>query len=245
MSEYTGNIFRSVDRLRLSDYVAQQIEKAIREGRFLPGDALPAERALTVEFGISRPVLREALRRLSMQGLLDIQHGRGVFVKDSMPVGLAHSTRAWVAQHGEQIRVFYEARLVIEPECAAFASQRASDEDIASLKALIQQSAGALQEGTSASFISMDIDFHTAIAQMSGNPLLYRMLETIINPETDVRSVMLRLDEHRPLTQEGHERILHAIERRDPSAARRAMVDALNEGLEYLRGLTVQKEEAV
>lgn len=220
-------ILRSVKKSRLSDEIAKQIEKAIQEGRFLSGEQLPPERALSEELGVSRPVLREALHMLEMQGLLEIRHGDGTYVKDPYAELLNVPLPIWVKENQHHIYKFYEARLVIEPDCAALACQRATPQDIEELKNIVEKSEQVIQEGNIIVFIGLDIDFHSKIAHMSGNILLFRMLDSIINPETDLRKVIHRLPEHLSVAQARHIEIFKAIESRNPEAAHQAMVKAL------------------
>lgn len=237
------DIFQSVKKSRLADEVARQIVKAIREGRYRPGDRLPAERDLAVEFGVSRPVLRESLRMLHMQEYVSIRHGQGTIVKDPAANMLHIPVDEWIAKHREAAREFYEARLAVEPVCAALAAIRATDEQIASLKANVEEWDEAFKAGLVATSVAYDIDFHGAIARMSGNPLLHKMLVAIISPESDIRKVGLRTPGHLPVAHQGHMKIMEAIERRDPEAARQAMIDALNEGIQRINSVLDEKDK--
>ncbi len=236
------SLFQSVEKPRLSDDVAKQIEQAILEGRFLPGTRLPSERELTVTFGISRPILREALRRLEIQGLISIHHGRGAFVKEPNTDILNVPIANWLRVNHQIVRQFYEARLAIEPTSAALASERATPDQVAALKELVDQSLQITEKGGIAQLIGLDIDLHFAIARMSGNIFLYRMLNSLIVPETDFRKIVLRLPEHLPNTHEGHQQILDAIMSHDPVAARQAMIDALTRPLESIERFIQQQE---
>jgi GntR family transcriptional repressor for pyruvate dehydrogenase complex len=220
-------VLHSVKKSRLSNEIANQIEKAIKEGRFLPGHQLPPERTLSEELGVSRPVLREALHILEVQDLLEIRHGNGTFVKDPSADLLNVSLPIWIKENRHQMHEFYEARLVIEPECAALASQRTTPQDIEDLKNIVEKSEQVIQDGNVIAFIGLDIDFHSTIARMSGNKLLFQMLDSIINPETDLRKVIHRLPEHLPVAQTRHIKILKAIESGKPESARQAMIEAL------------------
>jgi GntR family transcriptional repressor for pyruvate dehydrogenase complex len=228
------NVFRNVGKPRLSDEAANQIEQAIREGRFLPGERLPSERTLTVKFGVSRPVLREALRQLEIAGLITIKHGLGTFVKDPHTDILHVPVASWLASNRAVLEQFYEARLVIEPECAALASQRATPTQIDALRELAYRSFEVTEDNV-APLVGMDIDFHSMIAQMSGNSFLAQMLDSLIVPETDVRKIVLRLPQHLPTTHADHKDVLDAIANRDPEAARQAMITALTAPLRAIK----------
>jgi GntR family transcriptional repressor for pyruvate dehydrogenase complex len=151
-----SDIFQSVEKLRLADEVARQIAQAIQEGRFLPGQALPPTRQLAAKFNVSRPILREALSILQIQGYVSIRHGRGTYVKDPNTDILNVSLEAWLTKNQALVENFYEARLAIEPICAARAAQLAVDEDIAELKVIVNHLDNLTDQGDSAVLVSAD-----------------------------------------------------------------------------------------
>lgn len=226
------------DRPRLSHEVAQRLETAILEGRLQPGERMPSERTLSAKLGVSRPVLREALRVAESRGLVVIEHGRGTFVADVAGRLMDVRPDEWLADHLDVVGHFYEARIAVEPVCAALAAERAAPESVAAVVAAVRHGAEALERGQVLSFIGADIDFHRAVAQASGNPMLELMLARIIDPNTDLRRVLHRLPGHPPVAQERHQRILAAIQGRDARRARRTMRDALTGALrDVLRGV--------
>lgn len=226
---------RTVSRQSLSDEVAWQIEFAIKGGRFKPGEKLPSERVLSQELGVSRPILRQALQILEIGGLVDIQHGRGTFV-----VSLANefvSPIKWLNDHKESVRAFYEARMVIEPACASLAARRASPKQIAELRINVNESGRVAHDEDILSFVALDIEFHSIVARLSGNPHLYRALELIINPETDARQVIHRLPGHLGVAQARHEKIFAAIVKKDEKAAQKMMSEAFSGLMKELKEL--------
>ncbi len=222
---------------RLSDDVAKRIEFAIKGGQFLPGVKLPAERNLSRELGVSRPILRQALQILETRGLVDIQHGRGTFVA-TLKNEFMQPTE-WLHRNREKVVAFYEARMVIEPECAALAARRAAVEQLNELHNNVKNSARATNEGDIFSFIGLDIEFHSVIARLSGNPHLYHALDQIINPETDARQVIHRLPGHLLIAQARHEKVYEAIAARDEQAAREAMYAAFKGVISELEELGI------
>jgi GntR family transcriptional repressor for pyruvate dehydrogenase complex len=236
------DIFQSVEKLRLADEVARQIEQAIQEGRFLAGQALPATRELAAKFNVSRPILREALSILQIQGFVSIRHGRGTFVKDQNTDILNISLEAWLAKNRTLVENFYEARLAIEPVCAARAAQLASAKDIAELRGIVDRLDELTKDSNMPVLVSADIDFHSAIARFSRNEFLIKMLNSLIVPETDVRKIVLRLPGHLSTTNEHHIEIFRAIEKHDPAAAKKAMLIALSKPLEVIREYMQDKE---
>jgi len=235
-----NNLFQSVEKPRLADEIARQIAQAIQEGRFLAGQALPSTRELAVKFNVSRPVLREALSILQMQGLVVIRHGRGTFVKDT---DILHvSIEDWLEKNLPLAEKFYEARLAIEPVCAARAAQLAQKEDIIELKKILDLLDQLTDENNTPVLVSADIDFHSSIARLSQNEFLIKMLNTLIVPETDVRKIVLRLPNHLPTTNKHHIEIFNAIASHDPEAARDAMIIALSEPLNVIQKYMQEKE---
>ena len=227
--------FQTVEKPRLAYEVARQITQAIEEGRFQTGKLLPPARELSKKFDVSRPILLEALSLLQIQGFVTIRHGRGVTVKDPNQDILNVPVKDWLGQNLRLVENFYEARLAIEPICAARAAELGTDADIKFLKDLLER-VEPLFSGSSASLlVGPDIDFHSKIAAMAQNEFLQKMLNSLIVPETDVRKVVLRLPNHQEVTHADHIRIVNAIASHNPTAAKKAMIIALNRPLEVVR----------
>lgn len=238
-----GDIFQSVEKPKLSQEVARQIAQAIEEGRFVSGQALPPARELALKFNVSRPILHEALSILQIQGFVSTRHGKGTFVKDPNTDILNVPLPEWLSKNRVMIENFYEARLAIEPVCAAHAAQLATPADIEDLKAILKQ-VDQLDGGdhNTPILVSSDIDFHSTIAKLSRNSFLIKMLNSLISPETDVRKIVLRLPHHQATTHTDHLAILKAIEAHDPAAAKEAMIVALSRPLGVVREFLKNEE---
>ena len=239
-----NHLFQSVEKPRLADEIARKITQAIQEGRYLAGEVLPPTRELAVRFNVSRPVLREALSILQVQGFVTIRHGRGTFVKDPDTDILHVSIEDWLEKNYTLVENFYEARLAIEPACAARAAQLAQEEDIAKLKEILNTLDRLTDEGNTPVLVSADIDYHSSIARLSRNEFFIKMLDTLIVPETDVRKIVLRLPNHLPTTNKNHTEIFNAIAKHDPEAARDAMAVALSEPLNVIREFMKETKRA-
>ena len=238
-------IFQSVEKPKLADEVARQIAQAIKEGRFLPGQALPPAREFATRFNVSRPILREALSILQLQGYVSTRHGRGTFVKDPNTDILNVSLEEWLTKNIRLVKNFYEARLAIEPVCAARAALTVGPGDIAELRDILERIDELAESGSTHELVSADIDFHATIARLSRNPFLIKMLHSLIVPETDVRKIILRLPNHIPTTNNDHYAVLHAIEKHNPAAARKAMTTALSRPLDVIRDYMKEKEKSI
>lgn len=204
----------------LVDSVCQQLAKLIRgtgadeDDRWLPG-----ERSLAEKLGVSRSVVREATKRLEQQGMLEVQHGNGIKVVDRLHRPLSDSLSLIIPDVADRLQQLNEARLSIEPDAAAFAAQRATKEQIRTLRRIQTQLEKAPDN---AAAIEADIAAHHAIADASGN-LIYRLILDSL-AEIGVTSRLRTIGRIGKKTAiEHHEAILSAIERRDAEAAREAM----------------------
>lgn len=219
---------RTIGRARLAQLIARRLASAIREGRYVPGVRLPSERDLSAEFGVSRPVLREALKQLQDDGLVATRRGRGTFVRDYLRELSRTPPRIWLQENHSLVQEFYEARLLIEPTCAARAARNRTGPQLARLNEVLDAAERLLERGREpVPYTGLDIDFHTCIADMSGNRSLRRMLDVIISPDADLRQVLHRVPGHLDVAQARHRRIVNAIAAGDESRARAAMASAL------------------
>jgi len=203
----------------LVERVCQQLAELIRgdsseEERWLPG-----ERSLAEKLGVSRTVVREATKRLEQQGMLEIQHGTGIKIVDRLHRPLNDSLSLLIPDMADRLQQLNETRLSIEPDAAAFAAQRATKEQLRTLRRIQTQLEKAPDN---AAAIEADIAAHHAIADASGN-LIYRLILDSL-AEIGVTSRLRTIGRIGKKTAIAHhEAILVAIENRDPEAARAAM----------------------
>ena len=203
----------------LVEGVCQQLAELIRDGSSDKDRWLPAERSLAEQLGVSRTVVREATKRLEQQGMLDIQHGTGIKVVDKLHRPLNDSLSLLIPDVAERLQQLNETRLSIEPDAAAFAAQRATMEQINTLRRIQSQLEMAPDN---AAAIEADIAFHHAVADASGN-LIYRLILDSL-AEIGIASRLRTIGRiGKKAAIEHHSQILSAIERRDATAACEAM----------------------
>lgn len=206
--------------LRLSHGVATQIRDLIRGEKLKPADKLPNEHELTRLFGVSRPTVREAVKLLASQNVVEIMRGRGTFVSrtpgiSSDPLGLD------LVSSGNIGASLIEARWIVEPTVARLAAERSGPSDVESLERRVADMERALDRREQ--WREAELGFHRAVAQASRNPVIMRLLP-VINEAIlkTLRRAPATPADHRQALDE-HRRILDAIRRRDPTGARRAM----------------------
>lgn len=220
----------------LSQQTARRLYSLIAaEKKIAPGGKLPNELELSQEMGVSRATLREAIRELAAQGVLEVRRGRGTFVSPRVAEINDFGFSALDQVKG-QLRDLFELRTVFEPEIAALACRRAGPEELADILAQGERVAAAIRAGEDRT--QADRDFHAAIVRAAHNEFMARLLPIISQAvETAIVSGEHgeRLAEH---TLRDHALLMEFFEKRDPEGARHAMAihmrHAMDEmGLEF------------
>lgn len=162
--------------------LAERIEALIVEGRFAPGDRLPAERQLAADLGVSRSQLREAIKHLASRGLIVSQRGGGTYVTSPEavePVRSALQSLAPLATSDAGYwRDIMEIRLSLESDAAAFAASRAEPDDLVRIEVAYTALSAALGEPSAAPFglARLDAAFHQTIVRAAHNAVLFQVM---------------------------------------------------------------------
>src|SRR2546426_9746 len=133
------NMYTPIQSSKVFEKIAEQIEKRILGGELRSGDRLPTERELSEQFHVSRTAVREAMKTLAQRGLVDMRPGRGTIVIDGTSQAMRHSMGLMmkVGQAGSS-ESLVEVREIIEPEIAALAAVRATDEQITAMREAVK-----------------------------------------------------------------------------------------------------------
>ncbi len=209
---------------RLYEQIAERLSHAIDRGDYLPGQRLPPERDLAVQFEVGRPTVREALIALEIAGYVDIRTGSGVYVNERR----ARSAKSLEMEIGPFELI--EARVLIEGEAAALAAALITDEELAGLADALQ----AMEEEDRLNITGelADREFHVRIAKATRNSALIYVVEMLWDARTNSPLVVRMLEKVRavgvrPRIDE-HRAVYNALLARDPDAARAAMRDHLS-----------------
>ncbi|MFI6941201.1 FadR/GntR family transcriptional regulator [Streptomyces sp. NPDC050418] len=200
------------------------IEEAIVTQRLVPGERLASERQLAEQYGVSRPVVREVLRRLQERGLIVVQPGRGSFVRRLQPTEGRTSLEFLVRRGEVTVRELVTARQMLEAETSSLAAEQHTDADATQLRALLEAFDASRDI---ASGVELDIAFHEAIAIASRNTVLQIMFGAI---RPLIKGMVLRSLTDREIRRMGapvHHDILDAIVARNAAGAREAMLHHL------------------
>ncbi|SDM30590.1 transcriptional regulator, GntR family [Modicisalibacter muralis] len=234
---------QAVRSQRLYRQIADQLHQLILDGEFPPGSLLPPERELAQSLGVSRASVREALIALEVVGQVEVRVGHGVVVMErtrgvGSPVMQAASRKEpWALDPefisevdlnlDEEIPPFslLQARRYLEPENAALAAMNASEDDLKAIRAAFERNVYDNEHG--GGNLAGDRLLHIRIAEASGNAAYALLMKHLLGHQYGVmfrRLQELFMETDMPKRSQGdHERIVRAIEERDPAAARRAM----------------------
>jgi DNA-binding FadR family transcriptional regulator len=227
----------------LSNYaeVARTIGIDIIAGHYREGAKLPGDAELIRLFGVSRPVLREAVKTLVAKGLLSTKAKVGTVVRERSAWNMFDAdVLAWHLEGGIDSRFLFdlaEIRLAVEPRSAALAAQRRNKAHIAEMRRRMEQIRH--EKSNPAGFAEGDLSLHIAIAEASGNPFMRSMGGVI---QAALRASFLLLapvsEDERNVTIDVHQRLVDAIASKDPEAASAAMVNVIGNGINRLRKLS-------
>ncbi len=208
-----------------SEEAYRRLLSIITEGSLDPGDRLPSETELASQFGISRPLIRQAISRLQEGGLIDVRWGAGSYVRDRAGMMDADPTFGTVESLTD-VRHAFELREAVEGDAAALAAMHRLPGPLAAARRALEKLERAVRERTIGE--QPDLDFHFAIAAASGNPFFERALRNIRRPmEFTInltRTMALTHPAERLRVVQGeHVAIMEAVEAGEAEAARRAM----------------------
>lgn len=216
-------MYQMVRTARLYEQIVMQIEESISAGKLKPGHQLPGERELAQQFGVSRTAVREAVKTLCEKGLVEAYSGRGTFVTGSKSQSARHSLH-WLVNNADpqNARHVTELREILEPELTALAATKIETQQLDMMREAIDVMDRSMQDPEA--YIEADLDFHLALAEAAGNPLILALLDSIVAVLREERLGVFRVPGGPTRGQIHHRLILKAIERRNPGKARKAMI---------------------
>lgn len=224
-----GFIFETIKSNRISQSIVEQIRGAILDGEIKIGDQLPPEKDLAKHFGVSKSSLREAYRVLETYGLIEIRQGMsgGAFVKEVDIKTVKDSLVNYFFFQNPGLNEYTQTRIFIEPEIVKICAEKATEEDIKSLEALIQEME---QEPEGENFMSdLDSAFHKKLVDITGNKILSLLVESVQIALINIKRIVHTDKAFLDMVCQGHRKIVAAIRQQDPDQAAIAMVDHIKE----------------
>jgi DNA-binding FadR family transcriptional regulator len=221
-----ADLFNPVTDRRISELIVDQVRQLIRARQLNPGDRLPAERNLCERFGVSRVTVREALRVLEANGLVEIRVGArgGAFVttpsRERVGAGIADLLTLSAVTAAEVT----EARLILELGMISMVCERADDDDIAALFDLCDRQEAALAGGDQNLSLDLSAQFHARLAECAHNTAVQMLIQSVRGPllTTLDRGSLATSETDRSGVKE-HRKLVHAIQRREADRATEIM----------------------
>lgn len=210
--------------IKLSDKVIIEIKKDIASGKLKKGEKIPAEPELMEHYGVGRSTIREAIKTLSISGILKVQQGSGTFVVSKIKDETL-SQRLKRADFEE----INSVRALLEKEIVKLASQYRSDADLTMMENLLQQRKKAIEEQQQKKCAEADIAFHISIAKASANQVLSDLYENFTVVMRNFFELRDAEDiKHFSSSQHSHEALFEAIKKQDSNLAEQITIDILN-----------------
>ena len=144
----------------------------------LPGERLPDERTMAIEYGVSRTSIREAIKMLEASGILVVRKALGIFVSQNPGVLIDPLGMSYISDKEKMLNDWYAARLILEPEIIRMVIENATDEEIEQIIGIGRQEAEAVKAGRS-DFLEIDKNFHGMLAKATHNEVMMRLIPTL------------------------------------------------------------------
>lgn len=218
----------------LANRVVAELERLIVESRLGDGDRLPSERELAMQFGVSRTVVREAVRALAARRLVSVEGGRGTIVRTPTTEAAADAMVLLLRVQGgaQETEMASEVRRILESEIAAIAAIRRTPEDESRLAAILEEAERHLEDPEA--FAEADMAFHSVLAQATHNPLFTVILDSLAQVLLEVRLLALRIPGTPRRSLAHHRAVFEQVRTGEPTAAREAMDRHMDEARETL-----------
>jgi len=236
---------------RISDAVASTLERRILEGSLKAGDRLPPERELSIELGVSRPSLREAIQKLASKGMVTSRQGGGTYVTDALESTFFDPWQDMLGSYPNLREDMLEFRRMLEGQAAEWAAERATDADLQRLGQTFEALMASFRSDNGERRSDADIAFHQAVGDAAHNVLLGHLSAALLRLMHD--NIRLNLDELKALPAASsllirqHTAIYNAIAERKPAAARSAAethIDFVRETLAQTLRSVARRETA-
>ena len=222
---------KKVEKVNVGDRVFEQMKQMILSGQWKAGDRIPGENQLVEQFGVSRVSVRAAIHQLVGMGVLVVRHGDGTYVTDPVGGSLQSRMIQQLLLTNPQLREVLEFRMMTEVGSVRLAAKCASEEDIRLLRSLeedIQKAGNDID-----AFAQADLKYHNALAVISGNSLMVRIIAVIQETYAAAMLETIRLRglevgryNHRPITD--------AIAAHDAEAAARLIAEHIQAAIDLL-----------
>jgi len=218
----------------LKTQVYDLILNLIVDGKYKDNDMLPPERILCEELGVSRTVVREAIKSLETRGILTVIHGKGIKVNPATSHDIANAFMLFLRRQKEEVSMkdLLEVRYSIETKISKSAALMATDEDVKKLETILEQMKLVIDDVKK--FVFVDLDYHLQLACATHNILFLTIIEALVVPLRKSREETVSAPDNVQSFQE-HVNIFKSIKDHDAESAQRLMAEHLKHVENVLR----------
>ena len=239
-------MFKPIQTDRISNVIVDQIKDAVFQKKLKAGDKLPSERQLMDQFKTSRVTIREAIKTLEQFGILEIKRGieGGAFIRDPNTKFVSNFLQDMFSMEKIKISNLTEARMAIEPFSVKLATERITEDSLEKVRQNIQEARECLDRKNKNDARLLDLEFHRLIAQASQNPVIFFMIDSIMDiMENNISSIPLSA---KPVerTNQYHEEIYAALRDRDVRKTEELMLRHIQEIHDALEALGKEDGQA-
>jgi DNA-binding FadR family transcriptional regulator len=219
---------------KLSEQTAAGLRKLIVKRQLKPGDRFFSENILAAMFNVGRSTIREAVKILAAENVVEIHHGKGTFICRRMginsdPLGL------YFANQNSLFSNLLETRLIVEPQMALLAAKRATNDDINRLERIIRAYDEPFEE-REGRFSVLDVEFHTTLADCTKNDVLHRFVPSICDAIWKGREETVDKTASHERAVASHRKIFEAVRDREPDTARAEMITHIRQTAQDING---------
>jgi len=229
------NVLPDLKQGNLVARVFETLRDNILSGQFTDGERLAPQESLGEQLGVSRTVIREALNKLDLLGLVDIRQGSGTFVRATRAGGVISPTLEILMANKESMQELTETRYYLEQMIARLAAKRADGDVIAVLRECVTHMEDCVGTRDTAGYTRYDLAFHVALADASGNTVLAQILEVVRDSMLCFMKDFTQIPGAPRTALRHHAAIVDAVERHDPHKAERYMEEHIRFVIEILR----------
>ncbi len=214
-------LLKEVRREKIFEDIVRQIRRLIKTRKLRAGDRLPPERDLAQAFKVSRASVREAIRVLESSGLVKTRIGDGTYVETGSVENLVKPLATVVVGGRESLMDIFEGRKMGEPQRASLAAERATADEVLKLKNILNRQRKNVENRQL--ITEIDHSFHLLLARMAKSEVFLQFYNTLAELTNQTREEFLQEGDRPQKSIEGHKEILLAIEKGDPTLAKKAM----------------------
>ncbi|GGE45617.1 GntR family transcriptional regulator [Pullulanibacillus camelliae] len=214
---------KPIKKVTVTERIMEQIAQLITTGKIKPGDKLPTERDLAEQFGVTRARVREALRALSLIGLITIKAGEGSFVNKKEAIIPSDTITLLFHNEIHNLDEIYAARKLIESEIFIEACKFASDDHLKQLETKLQDIVSADEQTSPETFLHLLEQFDLYAGEICGNQIYYKLMQTIIHLRRESSLKLLHVPGAIEDSIHSRSKMLIALKSRQPDKVKEAL----------------------